>query len=351
VCFARAVGGQHGFYATQLEDEWAVEPTPMATARCSIAADRTTQAPAVAVDSGAFGVSVWMRIFGDWSLDETFAGDNHLVSGALTTDDDGKLHVGYWSRDDGVFHGVRDDDWEVAATGDSGQGVRVAADAAGRTHLVYWSAGDGAWLLRWAAPPAAPEVALQLGGGQLTGEAQRHALVVTGGGGGDVELGTPHVLTAVPRDGEHDIVALRRNGADDWTTTLLAEDVTVERCRHQPMEGQRCAYDYVTHSPLAAVAGRDGPVRFLLTRTHHTGELIGECQSPRFCNWRPEVDTSTSQLLVGAVEGDDVLVSAVTDGLFADFGSAAVDEAGRVHVVAYAKVADGLVVEYLLLGP
>jgi len=351
VCFTQAVRGFHGFYATRLGDEWVVEPTPMPIARCGIAADPVTQMPTVAVDDGGFAVSVWFRDADGWSLDQTFAGQNQLVSGALTTAPDGKLHLGYWNRDDAVQYGVRDDDWEVDATGGSGRSVRVAADAGGRGQLVYWRAGDGAWLLTWAAPPAAPEVALDLGAGMLTGEAQRHALVVTGGGGADEELGTPHILVAVPREVEHDIVAVHRNGADDWTITLLAEDTTAERCRRQPMDGERCNYDYVTHSPLAAVAGRDGPVRFLISRTHHTGQHIGECQDPRRCSWRLEVDTSTSELLVAAVDGDGAVVSTVTDGFFAQVGHAVVDGAGRIHVVAYAPDDGGSVVDYLLLGP
>ncbi|MGB1278126.1 MAG: hypothetical protein ACPG77_20435, partial [Nannocystaceae bacterium] len=282
IMYSVAEGGYHGFFARRTGDDvWETEPTPMAVATCGLAADPDQDIAYAQVDDGAFGVSIWQRVDGDWSELASQDSMNHSRAQSFGRDTTGKLHSAFWSADGDAKLGEYVNAWDVSVTqGTSAQDVALGVDelnAGG--HLSYWTSAEGTWELYWESPPEGPELIAKLGLNVL--EIREQALTVIPPE--DLDLpAQPWALlaTRTAPQNHHKIVLASREGPQDWKRReVAAEDPGTDQTCFGSPNGQddTCNYDYIRYHPLEIVSSYGGDVRFMYLQIHYTGELSAEC--------------------------------------------------------------------------
>lgn len=359
VLYSVAVGGYHGFYAQRTGvDTWETEDTPMDVATCGLTIDPADDSAVAQVDDGAFGVSLWRRIDGQWSELASQNSMNHSRAQGLGRDTTGNLHTAMWSAAGEPRIGTYTDSWNfLTAVGSQAQDVALGVDELNASgHMTYWTSIEGTWELYWEAPPEPPELVAPLVSNVL--EVREQALTVIPPMGLDLPT-QPWVLLAdrTAPQGHHKILLASREGVKDWNVReVAAEDPDSDQtCFQEPNgPGDSCNYDYIRYQPLEIVSSHGGDVRFLYLQLNHKGTLVAECVDMPFpmCFWTLDSDESTSELRVGWPTEDGVGEAVVAQDVFPTRMTAVLDSGGNIHIAYYDRppTMGDPTVRYLAIG-
>ncbi len=342
VLYSVAVNGYHGFYASRIDaDTWETEETPMEIATCGLVIDPSGDRAIAQVDDGAFGISLWERIDGQWSELASQDSMNHSRAQGLGRDTGGKLHTAFWSASGEPRIGTFTDMWSFTPSmGGQAQDVALAVDELNASgHMTYWTSIEGTWELYWETPPEGLELVAPLSLNVL--EVREQAVTVIPPMGLDLPS-QPWVLLAdrMAPQSYHRIVLASREGVKDWQLREVAvEDPNSDQTCFQEPNGpdDTCTYDYIRYRPLEVVSSHAGDVRYLYLQTNHKGTLVAECVNMPFpmCFWNLESDTSTSELRIGWPTEDGTDEAVVAQDVFPTRLTATMDSAGNLHLAMY----------------
>lgn len=315
ILFSKAENGYYGYHALKnLMGEWTVLPTPFDFASGALVR-HPSGLPLAIPNDGAFGASLWGFFAEGWTLIEKFPGEATHMERSVAQAPNGDLFVG---TNDGVGNlllGRYAEGWTTSNFGMAGGLVPVAISPEGAPQLVSWTPVNGEWILRWIAPPAAPESVFPQGGTSLTSDAQRPVLAV---GRADEKnpMGKPHGLTFRVGQDALELVYFTREGNGAWTS-FLVEKVSNDK----PL------------IPLGAVTDEAGDVRLFYART----------------SW---VAPATGQIVaVWPTANGFVDKAVVVEGISPTGATFERDGAGRIHVALYSVVAgSSFDVRYMILG-
>ena len=336
VAFSVAEGGYEGRFARRSAGGvWAPEATPFPLARVGLTHDPGDDAALALTYDGAFGTALWRRAGEAWAAVGGLPGLNTASAFGFARAEDGALHAAVVTDLSDLRYASFDGTWsssqvDVQAT----PSAALAVDAEGAPHLAYWSSAQGAtWELRYAAPPAAPEVIAGLGSNLL--EVSRVGIAAVSG--------APHALAALQEPGGlHRLVLARRVGPGAWTVEAIAaeDDAGAKLCAGEPQaSGEVCAFDYVRYRPLAIVGSAGGDVRALFARVRYQGSLVGSCTDLPFpvCSWALKEDTTATEVGIAWPSEQGPKWAVVAGGGVVEAATAAVDAGGRIHVAAYER--------------
>ncbi len=221
-------------------------------------------------------------------------------------------------------------------------------------HFTFWSYDAMEPTLRWETSAGDMED-VTVYGDTIVSSALTQELTLTD------DMGTivPHVLagTATAPSNRVQVVYVRRDGVDTWTSTVLvAEDPTGETICDDPptMPGETCTLDRTLYRPLAITSSLGGDVRWFYTETHEMVDYEAVCEP--VCLWSTLLDSSTYGTWMGWLEaGVPIAVEILPDTRLVR-ANVEVDGEGTMHMVAYADeipetVANGTTVEYFRFGP
>ncbi|MFZ6184836.1 hypothetical protein [Nannocystis pusilla] len=347
-------GGFDGFYAERVgEGAWEGEPLPQRAATGSLEYSPARATALAMLDDAAFGVSLWRRRAGVWTRKCTFGGKNHARSQQLARDPSDHLYFGHVDGEDrlqlDLFDGTS---WSRTRLDERVRiDVRLALTSAAIPNLVYWTSGGKPPELWWLAPSAAPERLASVAAS--SGYRTNSALVLAPG---DV----PWVLFEhkLNQQGKHAIVLAHRNGPNDWTQEILAEETpeSETNCLAPPLEaGLQCAEDYREHHPIAVFASSDD-IRALYVTVRFQRKYVSECM-PHWepeCRWELQSDDSNSQLRLAWPGSLPAEHEVVAQDIFAARAGFRLDPGGNMHLAVNNDELLGIPsseIRYLMIGP
>ncbi|MBZ5709902.1 hypothetical protein [Nannocystis pusilla] len=351
VLYSSAEGGFVGFFAQRWPDgAWKSEQTPMRLAAGNLAIDPLDGAAIVAVYDGAYGVSLWRRSDGAWARVSELDGKHHLGPGQMVVDRSGVVHIAHVDSSLAAHHRTYDGAWhDHPVFPQAATRLSIDLSAADEPRIALWDrSGEGPIRVLWAAPPAAPEVAVAVNWNAI--EARDFAMVVAPDDSS--WLLTNGDLIDEAR-GDHTLVLAHRDADGAWSSEqLIAEETFVDTCGSaQPKgPGETCEHAGTTIQPAALLASID-EVRALYRWQRVEGEYISMCPPEHGCLWIPQQRTVRTEVRMawpGSAPSEHITV--IEDG--DDPVSVQLDTAGNMHMALYHPTQQlGAIVRYLMIGP
>ena len=356
VLLSQSVGGALGFFAQRTGvDTWDVQATPFPLVQGGLDYDPADGFWYAAVYEGGFDTSA--RVYdGSWDAGDPLTGNFSLTTKSTGATGNDQLHAIVFEPGVGFSVTGWDGSWAAAApisgANDLSASLAVATD--GSYWFTYWAQGAPDPELRFLNDAGVNESVTPYGD-SIVSTALIQEIALTSAGG----TPEPHVLagTETGPDGRVQVQYLRRDGADTWSSFVIAsEDPTGENtCDGTPGgPGESCTLERTTYRPLTIVSSQNGDVRWFFTETHELVEFFAECTPD--CIWTPIVDNSSYTTHMGWLEGGMPQQTAILPDTRLVRANAIVDGLGDIHLVAYADaipdtLASDLTVEYFRIAP
>lgn len=344
VFYATASGGYGGFLARRDgPNSWTTTKMPMAAASASITHGAGGLLHALVEDGALGGGALWRRSGTQWTkLDQLLTKGHGGWTMGLAADQGGCLHaMASSSFNYDLFYARREATWTTLKLASTNEKAPVVLSPAGKAHVAYRAAK---YAVTWVAPPGKAEQASP----SSMASGQPIPMVVTAGAGA-AEI--PHLFfnRAASVGKGHELVYARRDGANKWTTQVIASS-SVNSCNiNNCSQTYSCTFDYWEYVPVAAVASASGDVRLVLAHLNHKGSQ----------GWSPpygctEISTITGDLHLAWEEpGKGIKQVKVLSGLgTSKTAEAALDAKGNIHLGLYTASGVGHpAAQYVMIGP